>query len=94
MSRASMKRLERLEAERAPKGRSWVTIYARDNADFEAQRKALLESGKIKATDWCFDEPLPPGVESMEPEILPASNLTHEEWVDILSAEEQREAAI
>lgn len=87
MSRASLKRLERLEAERSPAGCAWVMIYARTRADYEAQRKALLAAGTVAETDWCLWDELPPDVDSMEPEIIAPSGLTHERWLDILLGE-------
>lgn len=67
-------------------------IYARDPKDYEAQRVAMIEAGKARSADffmdwnWGLD---PSQHETGEPESYPRTR-THEEWVDILAAEEVR----
>ncbi len=56
MSAATAKRLKRLEASVAPKVLGhYHCIYARDRADFEQQKEALIASGRAKASDLIFD---------------------------------------
>lgn len=55
MSRPKMKRLERLEGSLTPGLGHIHVIYERDEADFAAQRDALISSGRAKADDFFFD---------------------------------------
>jgi hypothetical protein len=91
MSRTTMRRLEKLEAGSAPKHGHMHVIYARDLADFEAQRAGLIASGRAAASDfimdWNFGLPADQH-ETGEPESFPVAR-THEEWVDILAQEER-----
>lgn len=55
MSRAIVTRLARLE-EAGTKGLGHLhVIYARDGADYEAQRAALLAEGRARASDTFMD---------------------------------------
>jgi hypothetical protein len=56
MSRAIGARLARLEATSGPRALGHLhIIYARDGADYEAQRTVLLADGRAKATDTFMD---------------------------------------
>ena len=84
-----MRRLERLEGSLAPVLGHMHIIYARDAADFEAQRADLIAAGVAVKSDTFMDWNL--GLpadehEAAEPESFPVTH-THEEWVDILAQE-------
>ena len=89
MSRLLERRLTKLEAAAGPKVLGhWHAIYARDQADYEAQRSRLIASGQVKPDDFCVEVWLPEGEPAREHETIPETK-THEEWVDILEQEER-----
>ncbi len=86
-----MKRLERLEIAAGPKVLGhWHAIYARDEADYEAQRAGLIGSGRAKTDDLCVAVWLAETDMAREPETF-LETRTHEEWVDILARPECRQ---
>jgi hypothetical protein len=89
VSRLLERRLTKLEAAKGPKVLGyWHAIYARDEADYEAQRASLISSGRAKPNAFCVEVWLAPDEPSREPETIPETR-THEEWVDILAQEER-----
>jgi hypothetical protein len=90
MSRAVMRRLERLEGSLAPVLGHMHVIYAQDEANYETQREGLMASGRAAAADFIMDwnHGIPAERhEAIEPESFPVTR-THEEWVDILARPE------
>jgi hypothetical protein len=88
MSRALTSRLSRPEAATGPKVLGyWHAIYARDGADYEAQRAGLIASGRAKPDQFCVEVWLAETDVPREPETFPETR-THEEWVDILARPE------
>lgn len=88
MSRLLERRLTKLEIATGPKVLGyWHAIYARDEADYEAQRAGLIASGRVKPNDLCVEVWLAETDAAREPETFPETK-THEEWVDILARPE------
>jgi hypothetical protein len=91
MSRAAMRRLERLEAAAGLKVFGYLhVIYEQSPEDFETQRADLIQSGRAMADDFFFDwnfNLAPEQREFREPETIPVTE-THEERLEKLARPE------
>ena len=89
MSKTLVRRLDRLEGARTPDLGSCHTVYARDEADYRAQRAKLIASGRAKSDELIFAEWLSEDEPSREPETKPWT-MTPDEWVSFLSEAEAK----
>ncbi len=87
MSKTMMRRLDRLEGVRTPDLGNCHTVYARDEADYRAQRAKLIASGRAKADELIFAEWLAEGEPAREPETKPWT-MTHKDWLAFLDQAE------
>jgi len=87
MSKTMIRRLDRLEGARTPDLGNYHTVYARDEADYRAQRAKLIASGRAKSGELIFEEGLAEGEPAREPEAKPWT-MTHEDWLALLDQAE------
>ena len=89
MSKTMVKRLERLEGSLAPALGHFHVVYAREEADYRAQRAKLIAAGRAKPDELIFEEWLSEDEPSREPETKPWT-MTPDEWVSFLSEAEAK----
>jgi hypothetical protein len=89
MSRTMIRRLDKLEGSLAPAFGHYHVVYARDEADYRAQRAKLIAAGRAKSDELIFEEWLAEGEPAREPETKPWT-MTHDEWVSFLNEAEPR----